>query len=120
MMINKIGDKFIENDFFVTLRDITNDIIAVKNNKFYWFVYMECEGDEIRLEDIPHLELIKRALVTGNDYIYILFIFGEDARIMEARRVIRVIEVENATTVNKSDMRKFNIRSYHNEFNFFA
>lgn len=120
-MINKISDKFIENDFFVTLRDITNDIIAVKNNKFYWFVYMECETDEIRLKDIPHLELIRRALITGNDYIYILFIFGEDVRIMEARRVIRMIEVENASTVNRSDMRKFDIRiSLPNEFNFFS
>lgn len=120
-MINKIADKFIENDFFVALRDITNDIIAVKNNRFHWFVYMESFEDEIKLSDIPHLELIKQALITGNDYIYILFIFDEDVKIMEARRVIRMLEVENETVVNKNDMRKFAIKiTCPNEFSFFA
>ncbi len=119
-MINKICDKFIDNEFFVTLRDITNDMIVAKNNQFYWFVYMENETEELKLKDIKHMELIRKALIAGNDNIYMLVVFGKDIRIIEARKILRMIEIDGVEKINKNDMRKFAVKIISpNEYSFF-
>lgn len=119
-MVNKIFDEFLENDFFITLRDITEDMIVAKNNKFYWFVYMESETEEVKLKDIKHIELIRKALITGNDNIYILIVFRDDIRIIEARRILRMMEIDAIENINKNDMRKFAVKIINpNEYSFF-
>lgn len=118
-MIKKIWNKFRENEFFVFLNEGIFNIITAKNNIFYAFIYREIQEDYFDLNSLKEIELIKQALIAGNDNIYIIMAFSEDIRIMEARKLLRYLEIEKINKISKNDLRKFTIKQIEaNKYSF--